>query len=205
MYEFIINPKTGRKVSIYGKLGKQIITNYFLFGGSSKDTSDLTINQEMTIEDIKSSTLNRDVEICGEIRDGKFLYKSTGTNDGSRGLCSLPNHYNEEWHTHAHNHRFYPSNEDFHKIMKNFTTKSIIFTVFGYWTLECSDQISKDATMKHDKYITHINNWFATQETKDNGFTPKENTNFEKYIHHLNENLFKKSYGINCTISWTPY
>ena len=33
-YNYITNPKTGRKVSIYGKLGKKILKNYITqFGG----------------------------------------------------------------------------------------------------------------------------------------------------------------------------
>jgi hypothetical protein len=32
-YEYIVNPKTGRKVSVYGKLGRSIIRNYMIGGG----------------------------------------------------------------------------------------------------------------------------------------------------------------------------
>ena len=35
MYNKIVNPKTGRKVSIYGKLGQQILNNYLQYGGTS--------------------------------------------------------------------------------------------------------------------------------------------------------------------------
>jgi len=28
-YKYIVNPKTGRRVSIYGKIGKKVIANYF--------------------------------------------------------------------------------------------------------------------------------------------------------------------------------
>ena len=36
MYKKIINPKTGRKVSIYGKIGKKILNNYIkLIGGTA--------------------------------------------------------------------------------------------------------------------------------------------------------------------------
>ena len=36
MYKKIINPKTGRKVSIYGKIGKKILNNYIkLIGGAA--------------------------------------------------------------------------------------------------------------------------------------------------------------------------
>ena len=41
MYENIINPKTGRKVSIYGKIGKKILNNYIkLIGGAAAADSD---------------------------------------------------------------------------------------------------------------------------------------------------------------------
>ena len=37
MYKNIINPKTGRKVSIYGKIGKKILNNYIKFiGGAAR-------------------------------------------------------------------------------------------------------------------------------------------------------------------------
>ena len=35
MYNKIINPKTGRKVSIYGKIGKKILNNYIKFIGGA--------------------------------------------------------------------------------------------------------------------------------------------------------------------------
>jgi hypothetical protein len=38
MYKYITNPNTGRKVSIYGKLGKQILNNYLkIQTGSSNE------------------------------------------------------------------------------------------------------------------------------------------------------------------------
>ena len=35
-YNKIVNPMTGRKVSIFGKLGKKILKNYILFGGKGE-------------------------------------------------------------------------------------------------------------------------------------------------------------------------
>ena len=35
MYETITNPMTGRKVSIYGKLGRSIVNNYIQSGGAN--------------------------------------------------------------------------------------------------------------------------------------------------------------------------
>ena len=35
MYNKIVNPLSGRKVSIYGKLGQSIIRNYFNLAGGS--------------------------------------------------------------------------------------------------------------------------------------------------------------------------
>lgn len=34
-YEYIVNPKTGRKVSVYGKLGRSIIRNYMIGGATN--------------------------------------------------------------------------------------------------------------------------------------------------------------------------
>ena len=36
IYEKIVNPKTGRKVSIYNKLGQNILRKYLSFGGATK-------------------------------------------------------------------------------------------------------------------------------------------------------------------------
>ncbi len=36
MYKYIINPLTGRKVSIYGKLGKKILQKYLQHGSGVK-------------------------------------------------------------------------------------------------------------------------------------------------------------------------
>lgn len=41
-YNFITNPLTNRKVNVHSKLGKQIISNYLLFGGSPKENLDLS-------------------------------------------------------------------------------------------------------------------------------------------------------------------
>ena len=168
----------------------------------------LVTGQEMTIEQIRAATLDRDVEICGEIRNGKFIYHNTGVNDGSRGLCQLPRHYEEgEWHTHAHTHRFYPSNEDFHKIMYNINKKSLIFTPHGYWTLECLNKISEEIakSASRNQHIEHVNNWFATQETDNRGISPRANTDFNRYLNEFNTKVFPNTYGVNCNISWTPY
>lgn len=229
MYNYITNPYTGEKVSIYNKLGKDIITNYLVYnkyGGAVDEPpaveppaveppvdepAALDRGQEMTIQEIRAATLDRDIEICGEIRDGKFIYHNTGVNDETenRGLCQLPAHYEEgEWHTHAHTHRFYPSNEDFHKVMYNINKKSIIFTRYGYWTLECPDQIPQDRAENQSKndYITMTNDWFATKYTiNGNGYQPTENINFGEYVDKINGGIFRIVYRVACNITWTPY
>ena len=219
MYNYITNPDTGRKVSIYSKLGKDIITNYFLYnkiGGAvappaaGAAVAVLVPGQEMTIEQIRAATLDRNVEICGEIRNDRFIYHNTGINDETenRGLCQLPSHYEEgEWHTHANTHRFYPSNEDFHKIMYNINRKSLIFTPYGYWTLECLNKIPEERakSARRNGHIEHVNNWFATQETNNRGRSPRPNTNFNRYLNEFNTDVFPNTYGVDCNISWTPY
>ena len=50
-YNFIVNPKSGRRVNIFGKLGKSILkkylmnTNFFLmYGGAVKDVSQVQLS-----------------------------------------------------------------------------------------------------------------------------------------------------------------
>ena len=44
MFNKIINPKTGRKVNVNGKIGKSILQNYLQqLGGAAKDTSDIDL------------------------------------------------------------------------------------------------------------------------------------------------------------------
>ena len=40
MYNKIVNPLTGRKVSIYGKIGKEVIKNYLTQIGGAKCKND---------------------------------------------------------------------------------------------------------------------------------------------------------------------
>ena len=47
MYQYIVNPLTGRKVSIFGKLGKKIIKNYLVQLGGSDNRK--KINNELEI------------------------------------------------------------------------------------------------------------------------------------------------------------
>ena len=49
MYEFIINPKTNRKVSIFGKTGKKILKNYieFLRGGANLTPNGVEFYQQL--------------------------------------------------------------------------------------------------------------------------------------------------------------
>lgn len=224
MYNYITNPDTGKKVSIYSKLGKDIITNYFLYNkyggaaappasaaGAAATPTELVAGQEMTIEQIRAATLDRDVEICGEIRNGKFIYHNTGVNDETenRGLCQLPRSYPEgEWHTHAVSHRFYPSNEDFHKVMYDRNRISMIFTPYGYWTIDCpGPKIPKERAKRADKNlkITQTNDRFATIHTVGGtGYTPNPDIDYNYYVDKANQ-IFQNIYQVRCNITWTYY
>ena len=62
MYSKIVNPETGRKVSIYGKLGKKIINHktYADFTNAKKIASKLKINFIPIIKPIKTSLKSLD-------------------------------------------------------------------------------------------------------------------------------------------------
>jgi len=72
MYKNIINPKTGRKVSIYGKIGKKILNNYIkLIGGAAAadSDSDSDSNSDITEEQIQQEMFFLEVH---EYRSGDW-------------------------------------------------------------------------------------------------------------------------------------
>ena len=72
MYKKIINPKTGRKVSIYGKIGKKILNNYIkLIGGAAATDSDSDSDSDgdITEEQIQQEMFSLEVH---EYRSGDW-------------------------------------------------------------------------------------------------------------------------------------
>ena len=49
-YQFIVNPETGRRVNLFGKIGQRVITNYFsnMNGGMIRDGSRIPTEQYQT-------------------------------------------------------------------------------------------------------------------------------------------------------------
>ena len=92
------------------------------------------------VPDLIRKLLHDEYEMCGIIKDGKILPLSRGTVYEGRNTCSLPGKYKNEkilWHTHPMSAKFYPSKEDFLKVIKsNPGRQSIIFTPFGRWIIE---------------------------------------------------------------------
>ena len=72
MYSKITNPKTGRKVSINGKIGKRILSNYInIIGGSIKKTNkscvtnnDCNMGYERCYEHVKDYYFRTNDEHC---------------------------------------------------------------------------------------------------------------------------------------------
>ena len=60
-YNFVINPKTGRKVSIYNKLGRNILKNYLLesnMSGGGLFSNILGTDTSSKIKTVKKNTRN---------------------------------------------------------------------------------------------------------------------------------------------------
>ena len=61
LYDYIVNPSTGRRVNINGKIGKNIINNYiYMIGGSQREAIDpyvLNWKPYATLEEKKNHTL----------------------------------------------------------------------------------------------------------------------------------------------------
>lgn len=88
MYDYIINPKTGRCVSIYGKIGKLIIKNYldYFIGGTSKD--DIPMNNYEYLKDLSYQEFASRIENL--YSNAKLLLiKSFDRDDVDKGLNSF--------------------------------------------------------------------------------------------------------------------
>tara|TARA_B100000795_G_C22692118_1_gene396041 strand:- start:305 stop:682 length:378 start_codon:yes stop_codon:yes gene_type:complete len=58
MWKKIINPKTGRKVSIYGKIGKKVLRNYLLQANGGASTSGCSDGRYHTDGTMNAAMLN---------------------------------------------------------------------------------------------------------------------------------------------------
>ena len=104
--------------------------------------------QPLTVAEIKYSIANENFELCGHVSQNRQLkffsrgHPKGGEDDEGRLSCIPPN-APTIWHTHPRVSKFYPSVEDMCKVLKttNQTTKSLIFTVAGMWTIESGGKV----------------------------------------------------------------
>ena len=70
MYSHISNPKTGRKVSVTGRLGKSILLNYLKVfkGGSITEMAKQFLNDPTTQENLQKEVDRKIVELRGILR-----------------------------------------------------------------------------------------------------------------------------------------
>ena len=70
MYSHISNPKTGRKVSVTGRLGKSILLNYLkvIKGGSTTEMAKRFLNDPTTQENLQKEANRKIVELTGILR-----------------------------------------------------------------------------------------------------------------------------------------
>lgn len=70
MYSHISNPKTGRKVSVTGRLGKSILLNYLkvIKGGSTTEMAKQFLNDPTTQENLQKELDRKIVELRGILR-----------------------------------------------------------------------------------------------------------------------------------------
>ena len=88
MYDKIMNPKTGRYVLIYGKMGKSIIKKYlnYFIGGTSKD--DIPMNNYESLKYLSYEEFARQIEKL--YSNAKLLQiKSFDRDDVDKGLNSF--------------------------------------------------------------------------------------------------------------------
>lgn len=160
-----------------------------------------------TVEDIRRAASELDVEICGAIIDNQFVFTSTGNNANGRGSCAPPpgTHFLQQWHTHAHVHRFYPSMEDIMKVAASDVNLSFIFTVHGVWVLRCDKRIDIRRYPHVQKHITHILHWFGSQQCRDNGRRPAPYADFGLFRKSVEMDVFKSKLSVDFKLEWHSY
>lgn len=94
----------------------------------------------MTEEEIYTNLNENDHEICGYMNsDLKYVFTSVGEISNGRNLCKYSGDSTILWHTHPASGKYHPSVEDLVKVLKDSVSMSEIFTVFGKWTIVCTD------------------------------------------------------------------
>ena len=72
MYNKIINPKTGRKVSIYGKIGKKILNNYIKFIGGAAAAESSTEYDESERKKKHQKLFEQTLKLNKQIKEEKI-------------------------------------------------------------------------------------------------------------------------------------
>jgi hypothetical protein len=218
MWNKIVNPKTGKKVNVNSKMGKNVLKNYIkqLGGASSRNyISDVAIvpPQEITIDGIRKKIAEESIEYCGIItHDNRYIL----THQGKQSSCSISSFkdkYPGEWHLHSHISKYYPSPEDILNVIKNKVIISQVFTGPVYWTIKCDKQWGKLPNFYEggDIYtgIKQLNDLLygttVSLAIDDRNARDTDNTQISvlhEYINVLNTNL--SGFGFNITFSFYP-
>lgn len=126
-------------------------------GGYYKD-------QTLSVAEIKNNGNNENFELCGRVRqNGQLKFFSRGKSKGSDGdegrLSCIPPNAPTIWHTHPRISKFYPSVEDMCKVLKttNQTTKSLIYTAVGMWTIESGAKVWRSIPSEVYRRLKGIN------------------------------------------------
>ena len=187
--------------------------------GGAGVLDDSKIDSEVTIDEIREDLLENSFEICGQILNGKYMFLKRGCT-GGRQSCTLDRNYPQMWHTHTVNSKFYPSLEDYCKIMRRNINLSQIFTNFGFWNLrhstvktECTNGMPFGCDNLNDRVdgrinsklfmnkIDELNTWLYSKT--GSGKNPKDMSIVDKYVRHINRE-FEKC-GVSLIIEWNLY
>jgi len=158
--------------------------------------------------------------VCGIIKDGKIIPLNHGTLYEGRNTCSWPGEYKNEkilWHTHPMSAKFYPSKEDFLKVLKsNPGRQSIIFTPFGRWIIEKTthkqtypreyliEKIKKynDNLYRETYQPLKYNEYGQRLEISTNEVNAKLSFTNTRFFHMYLEKMERLLHTAGCSFSW---
>ena len=163
--------------------------------------------------------LHDEYEVCGIIKDGKIIPLNRGTVYEGRNTCSWPEKYKNEkilWHTHPMSAKFYPSKEDFLKVIKsNPGRQSIIFTPFGRWIIEkrsnkqtqpeyLIEKIKKynDNLYKETYQPLKYNEYGQRLEISTNEVNAKLSFTNTRFFHMYLDEMKRLLHTVGCAFSW---
>jgi len=86
MYKKIINPKTGRKVSIYGKIGKKILNNYIKFIGGAAANSEVVNDSGWPADVPEERTLPPSIHTEERIQEEITSIRASGVQGSDKQL-----------------------------------------------------------------------------------------------------------------------